>query len=55
MQNDLTLHFGLSGCPAVDEVTVRWPDRAGTTQTFTHVEGDARWKLKMGEAAPQKL
>jgi hypothetical protein len=54
-QNDLMLHFGLSGCPAVDEVTVRWPDLAGTTQTFKHLDGDARWKLKMGDAAPHRL
>lgn len=55
MQNDLTLHFGLSGCAAVDEVTVRWPDLANTTQTFTRLDGDARWRLKMGDATPHKL
>jgi hypothetical protein len=37
-QNPLTLHFGLGdACDA--EVTVRWPDAAGTTETFDVVSG----------------
>ena len=40
---------------AVDQIDVRWPDAAGTTQTFRHLDGDARWKLKMGVAEPMRL
>lgn len=40
-QTDLVQHFGLgSACEA--EVTVRWPDEAGTTRTF-RLGGGARW------------
>jgi hypothetical protein len=46
-QDDLTLHFGLGdGCEA--EVTVRWPDAALTTQTFT-VETGKHYTLTQGE------
>jgi hypothetical protein len=39
-QNDLTVHFGLgTACEAA--VTVRWPDAAQTTQTFTLPAGYA--------------
>lgn len=46
-QDDLTVHFGLGdACSA--EVTVRWPDAALTTQTFT-MNGDRRYTLTQGE------
>ena len=46
-QDDLTLHFGLGeACSA--EVTVRWPDAALTTQTFT-LETGKRYTLTQGE------
>ena len=46
-QNDLTLHFGL-GAACTAEVTVRWPDRPLTTQTFTLPAG-YRFTLMQGE------
>ncbi len=46
-QDDLTQHFGLGdACSA--EVTVRWPDVALTTQTFT-LEAGKRYTLTQGE------
>lgn len=52
MQNDLTIHFGLGGCAGADEVTVRWPDAQGTTQTFVRVPANAFLRLKQGEETP---
>jgi enediyne biosynthesis protein E4 len=47
IQHDTTLHFGLgSACTA--QVTVRWPDRPLTTQTFTLGSG-LRYRLLQGE------
>jgi hypothetical protein len=47
-QSERVLHFGLgTACEA--EVTVRWPDAAGTTETFTLPAGH-RLKLVQGEA-----
>jgi hypothetical protein len=51
MQNDLVLHVGLDGCDGADEVTVRWPDAAGTTQTFRNVPGNRFIELRQGDAA----
>ncbi len=46
VQHDLALHFGLgTACEA--EVTVRWPDAALTTETFT-LEGGHRWHVPQG-------
>jgi hypothetical protein len=50
MQNDLAVHVGLGGCEGASEVTVRWPDAAGTTQTFTRLPANREVKLKQGEA-----
>ncbi|MFZ5445157.1 MAG: CRTAC1 family protein [Myxococcota bacterium] len=52
MQNDLELHFGLAGCAGADEVTVRWPDAQGTTQTIKGVPGNAFLRIKQGEPTP---
>lgn len=48
MQNDLTVHVGLGGCEGADEVTVRWPDAQGTTQTFTRLPANQFMRLKQG-------
>src|SRR5690606_5888201 len=37
MQHDTVLFFGLGACEAVESITVRWPDREGTTQVFRNV------------------
>lgn len=52
MQNDLTVHVGLAGCEGADEVTVRWPDATGTTQTFTRVPANTFMRLKQGAPSP---
>jgi len=46
-QTDLVQHVGLGeACEA--EVTVRWPDAALTTETFT-LGGGYRWRIEQGE------
>lgn len=53
IQNDQTLHFGLGrACEA--EVTVRWPDAAHTTQTFT-LTSQRRYRVVQGsEPTPEE-
>ncbi len=53
MQNDTVLHFGLGAGCIIDKVVVRWPDAAGTVQTWTHVRANQLVRLVQGEAAPQ--
>lgn len=47
-QRDQVLHFGLDDACEV-EVTVRWPDRDGSTETFTLPAGH-RFFLRQGES-----
>ncbi|MBI5500995.1 MAG: CRTAC1 family protein [Deltaproteobacteria bacterium] len=47
-QNDLAVHFGL-GAECEAEMTVRWPDAAQTTQTFTLPAGWAFSLVQGGE------
>ena len=50
-QDDRVLHFGL-GTDCVGELTVQWPDAAGTTETFI-VGSGYRWVVTAGgEAEP---
>lgn len=49
MQNDLVVHVGLDGCSGADEVSVRWPDAAGTVQTWKHVPGGRFIELRQGD------
>ncbi len=51
-QNDVTLHVGLGACDGADEVTVRWPDARGSTQTFARVKGNQFLHLEQGAATP---
>ncbi len=50
LQNDLVVHVGLGGCEAADEVTVRWPDAAATTQRFERVPAGRFIELRQGES-----
>jgi hypothetical protein len=50
IQHDLTLHFGLGAACDVDKVEVRWPDAAGTTETFEAVRGNYRVRITQGAA-----
>jgi enediyne biosynthesis protein E4 len=45
-QNDRVLHFGLGDADSA-EVTVRWPDGALTTETFT-LAARSRWRIVQG-------
>ncbi len=50
MQNDTVVHIGTSGCDAVDEVTVRWPNKANTVQTWRKLDSRKRYRLTQGKA-----
>jgi hypothetical protein len=55
-QNDAgVLMFGVGDCARVEEITVRWPDAAGTTQTFRDVSTGAFIELRQGEKAARPL
>jgi hypothetical protein len=44
-QSDLAAPFGLAGATTVDKVTVRWPGRAGRTQTWANLPAGRRHTL----------
>jgi hypothetical protein len=50
MQHDTLLYFGLGACSSVDSITVRWPDQALTTQTFSSVGAKRFVELRQGDA-----
>jgi len=49
-QEDRVLHFGLGMVDGPVEVTVRWPDAAGTTEVF-QLEPDAMYDVVQGDGA----
>ncbi len=49
MQNDTVLHFGLGAGCVIDKVVVRWPDAAGTVQTWNHVRANQLVRLVQGQ------
>ncbi len=50
-QDDLLLHFGM-GADCVGELTIQWPDAAGTTESYSIGSG-YRWVVTQGgEATP---
>lgn len=49
IQNDVVLHFGLGAACAAD-ITVRWPDAAGTTESWSGVAANRRVRLDQGAA-----
>ena len=50
MGNDAgTLYFGLGDCAEVDSVSVRWPDKAGTTEVFPLVMTNQFIELHRGD------
>ncbi len=54
-QSELTVTVGLGKAATVDRVTVRWPGKAGVTQTWAGLKCDTRHRLKQGvaEATPR--
>jgi hypothetical protein len=56
MQNDANvLSFGLGQCAQTDSVTIRWPDQALTTQSFSGLAAGKRYELRMGDPAPHEV
>jgi len=47
-QSELTVTVGLGNTAAVDKVTVRWPGRAASTQTFLGLGADKQFTLTQG-------
>jgi len=54
-QNDLVQFFGLGGCSAVDSISVRWPDAAGTTETWTGVAARRLIELRQGDPVAHEV
>ena len=55
MQNDTVLSFGLGACAQADSVTVRWPDQALTTETFSGLSAGKMYELRMGDPTPHAV
>jgi hypothetical protein len=55
LQNDTTLSFGLGRCAQTNDVTVRWPDQALTTQTFSGLQAGKRYELRMGDGTAHEV
>jgi enediyne biosynthesis protein E4 len=53
MQQDTVVHLGVGDCTGIDELTIRWPDAAGTTQTFRNVPVDDRRFLEVRQGVEQ--
>lgn len=49
-QSELVLTVGLGAQTKVDRVTVRWPGKAGASETWTNLDADKTHALKQGEA-----
>ena len=48
-QNDTVLSFGVGACTSVDSVTVRWPNQALSTDTYTSLAAGKMYDLHMGD------
>ena len=46
MDDPTTLFYGLGSCPAVDQVSVTWPNRARTVDTWANVPADRYLELR---------
>jgi hypothetical protein len=49
MQHDTLLTFGLGDSCVADEITIRWPDKAGTVEKFTAVAANQRVEVRQGQ------
>lgn len=52
LQNDLVVHLGVGACNGIDELTIRWPDAAGTTQRFERVPVSKKTLLEARQGDP---
>lgn len=48
MQHDTVLTFGLGAACVLDEIEIRWPDKAGTIERFTDVAANQRYEIRQG-------
>lgn len=55
MENDTVLSFGLGACGQADSVSVRWPDQALTTETFSNLAAGKMYELRMGDPTPHAV
>jgi hypothetical protein len=49
LSTELPVHVGLAGNCTIDRIEVRWPDRAGTIETFDQVQANYRIEIRQGE------
>jgi hypothetical protein len=49
IQNDFVLTFGLGATCDIDQIEVRWPDSAHTTDTFKDVRANYLVTIKEGD------
>ena len=47
-QDDHTLVFGLGKHTGADAITVQWPDKKGSVQTFKNVKADRYYRIRQG-------
>ena len=52
MQNDTVVHVGLGNCTGIEELTVRWPDAAGTVQRYERIPSEAGPLLELRQGDP---
>ncbi|MBI5609595.1 MAG: CRTAC1 family protein [Deltaproteobacteria bacterium] len=52
LQHDLVAHFGLGAACTIDQLEVRWPDAAGTTQVWKNIRPGYLVRLSQGDAKP---
>ncbi len=55
MQQDLVIHAGLGNSCEIDSIQVRWPDAAGTTETWQHVRANYLVRLEQGHGPTYPL
>jgi hypothetical protein len=49
LSRELPAHFGLGGACRIERIEVRWPDAAGSTETFEDVPANYRLDIRQGE------
>ena len=54
-QNSYTLHFGLGKADKVDEITIRWPNKANQITKLTDVPVDAAIEVDQATGKWRKL
>jgi hypothetical protein len=54
-QNDTVLSFGVGACTSVDSVTVRWPNQALSTDTYTSLAAGKMYDLHMGDPVARPI